>query len=510
MAGSTQWILWSRESDPDARRMSAAASMRRALATPATPKSTGIPESTTTPKSQADVETAPDGSPPDVASSQPPRRRRGRRAPQPADACRDPSDINAVIDARFVDVVFQPIVDAEHEQVVGYEALARGPLGPLNSPSSLFAAARAVGRAGEIDWICRALAFQRFMDADLPASLSLFVNVEPDSLIEPCPEDLLPIVWEAETRLRVFIDIPGRAMSRHPREVVQTVRRARAAVWGVSVDDTEYSSAGLSLLPLVEPDVVRLHHGLLRIGALAAPNALSAAFAEVQYGDATLLVENVEDPAARRAGLGIGATFQQGHLFGREQPLPRGLRPPRRTIQLRDHTAPSVESPFNLVREATDDRVQFLDTEGLRTLSLALIHQAANLNPVPVVAALWGEHHEVGPEQYAAYRMLYERTPLGLLFGPDTRRYEDWNIYAADLPPGHPFASDTCVLLLSPAFSYVLTAREITDDPRGGQSVVALSQDPAVCRLVMRTVLSAMDTVSGGVLHELDAAQPVS
>jgi EAL domain-containing protein (putative c-di-GMP-specific phosphodiesterase class I) len=413
MAGSTQWILWSRDSDPVARRLSAAATMRRALATPATPKSTApdveprleAPATSSAqppPQPPAQPSAEPPGQPAEASGSaqQPHRGRRGRRAAKRAEDCRDPADINAVIDARFVDVVFQPIVDAEYEQVVGFEALARGPLGPLNSPSHLFAAARAVGRAGEIDWICRSLAFQKFMDADLPASLSLFVNVEPDSLIEPCPEDLLPIVWEAETRLRVFIDIPGRAMSRHPREVVQTVRRARAAVWGVSVDDTEYSSAGLSLLPLVEPDVVRLHHGLLHIGALAAPTALSAAFSVVHYGDATLLVENVEDPAGRRAGLGIGATFQQGHLFGREQPLPRSVRPPRRTIHLRDHAAASPESPFNLVREAVSDRVQFLDTEGLRTLSLALIQQAANLNPVPVVASVWGDHHhEVTSEQ---------------------------------------------------------------------------------------------------------------
>ncbi|HET9188871.1 MAG TPA: EAL domain-containing protein, partial [Acidothermaceae bacterium] len=401
MAGSTQWILWSRDSDPTARRMSAAASLRRAVAVPAGRQLGAAASPEATPEASPEPVAAPSA---DAAA--PRRARRRRRGSQPEGSGRDLGDINAVIDTRCVDVVFQPVVDAEFEQVVGFEALARGPVGPLNSPSNLFAAARAVGRAGEIDWICRALAFQKFMDADLPASLSLFVNVEPDSLIEPCPEDLLPIVWEAETRLRVFIDIPGRAMSRHPREVVQTVRRARAAVWGVSVDDTEFSLAGISLLPLVEPDVVRLHHGLLHMSALAAPNALSAAFSEVHYGNATLLVENVEDPAARRAGLGIGATFQQGHLFGREQPLPRGVRPPRRTIHLRDHAAASVDAPFDLVRDAVSDRVQFLDTDGLRTLGLALIHQAASLNPVPVVAAVWGGKHELTPEQYAAYRML--------------------------------------------------------------------------------------------------------
>src|SRR5258708_2677735 len=85
-----------------------------------------------------------------------------------------------------------------------------------SGPGRLLGAARGAGRVGELDWICGAAAFSDRMAAQLPSSISLFVNVEPDSLVEPCPDDLLETIWEAETKLRVFIDITGRALARYP------------------------------------------------------------------------------------------------------------------------------------------------------------------------------------------------------------------------------------------------------------------------------------------------------
>jgi predicted signal transduction protein with EAL and GGDEF domain len=51
--------------------------------------------------------------------------------------------------------VFQPIVELDTGRVVAYEALARGPQGPLERPDSLFAAAREAGRLAELDAACR-------------------------------------------------------------------------------------------------------------------------------------------------------------------------------------------------------------------------------------------------------------------------------------------------------------------------------------------------------------------
>jgi EAL domain-containing protein (putative c-di-GMP-specific phosphodiesterase class I) len=68
----------------------------------------------------------------------------------------------------------------------------------------------------ELDWACRAAAFQAAAAAGLDPSLRLFVNCEPVSLGVPCPDDLWPVVDAAERRLRVVMEVTERAVARDP------------------------------------------------------------------------------------------------------------------------------------------------------------------------------------------------------------------------------------------------------------------------------------------------------
>ena len=62
-------------------------------------------------------------------------------------------DFSRVLDSRAVQPVFQPLIDLENRHVVGYEALARGPMGSaLETPVALFEAAWRAGRVAELDW----------------------------------------------------------------------------------------------------------------------------------------------------------------------------------------------------------------------------------------------------------------------------------------------------------------------------------------------------------------------
>src|ERR1700727_2968697 len=88
--------------------------------------------------------------------------------------------------------VYQPIVDLRSGDVVGYEALARGPVGGgFERPDLLFAAARERGLTAELDWACRAAAFEGALAAGLRAPSTLFVNVEPYAIDTPAPLHLL-------------------------------------------------------------------------------------------------------------------------------------------------------------------------------------------------------------------------------------------------------------------------------------------------------------------------------
>src|SRR6476660_8511645 len=101
--------------------------------------------------------------------------------------------IEEVLARELVHSEFQPIFDLDSGAVVAYEALARGPQGPLRRPDHLFAAARAANRLCELDVLCRRSALRGAIAAGLHAPLTLFVNVEPEIVDVAQLEELLSI-----------------------------------------------------------------------------------------------------------------------------------------------------------------------------------------------------------------------------------------------------------------------------------------------------------------------------
>ena len=90
---------------------------------------------------------------------------RQARAPELA------GELDALLAARDVCPVFQPIVDLGTGEPVAFEALARGPAGsPLAMPDLLFAAARGAGRVHELDRLCQRRALESALDVE-PAAV---------------------------------------------------------------------------------------------------------------------------------------------------------------------------------------------------------------------------------------------------------------------------------------------------------------------------------------------------
>jgi EAL domain-containing protein (putative c-di-GMP-specific phosphodiesterase class I) len=409
--------------------------------------------------------------------------------------------IHRIVQDRDVIAEFQPVLDIRRDQVVAFEALSRGPQGPLRSPDRLFAAATAAGLVGQLDWVCRATAFRALLERGLPPSISLFVNVEPDSLIEACPDDLLETIWQATARLRVFIDITGRTLSRYPCEVLETVRRARAAGWGVAVGDIEFSAAGLALLPVLKPDVLKMNNSVLATGSGAASGAISAVLSEAEHTGAALLVERVEDEAARQVGRSVGAMFQIGRLLGMPGPLPTALPVPLAPVPLRQAKPSTDQTPWDVLVEQGAHTAVGVPREDVSYTFRIFATQAATAALPPVIATILPDGMALQPPDRLLYQMLLQRCPLVLFIGKDVRSLNDWHARAADLPLGHPLLDQFCFAALSPALSIVLSTRR--DPRRAGTVDLAVSHNPTTCRKVVGTLVDILDTLEGGVRHGL-------
>ena len=360
--------------------------------------------------------------------------------------------------------VFQPIVDLDTGRVVAYEALARGPQGPLERPDLLFAAARTAGRLAELDEICRAAAFRGAVEQGLLSPLTVFVNVEPEILDSAPLDDLLAIAESAPAELRIVMEITERALATRPAELLRTVERVRALGWGVAVDDVGADSMSLAFLPLLSPDVVKLDLRLVqeRPGPAIA-EIMNAVNAHAERTGAVVLAEGIETEAHLATARALGATLGQGWLFGRPGP---GAVPSLDSGELRlpgaGSAAPIEVSPFSCLPSTVPLRRSAKSL--LIELSKQLEREAMRLGETCVVAATFQEARHFTPATIQRYRDLVDRTGFVSALGEDLPVEPLPGVRGATLDPADPVRGEWDVVVLSPHFSAALLARDLGDD----------------------------------------------
>jgi EAL domain-containing protein (putative c-di-GMP-specific phosphodiesterase class I) len=256
--------------------------------------------------------------------------------------------IDDVIDARAVFPVFQPLVRADDRALVGYEALSRGPVGtPWESPADLFAAAAAAGRLAELDWACRARIGRAAIAAGLDRSTALFVNAEPFAITTPCPDDLRPALREAERRLHLIIEMSERSIAADPAGLLTAAATLRAAGCGIALDDVGTVPASLALLPLLDPDVIKLDlHLVHHPHEPSTARVVNSVIAQAERSGAAILAEGVETADHLATARTMGASIVQGWLTGRPAALPTGGVRSLPSEQLRRRTSRSVVGPL--------------------------------------------------------------------------------------------------------------------------------------------------------------------
>ncbi|MGY5883067.1 EAL domain-containing protein [Modestobacter lacusdianchii] len=377
-----------------------------------------------------------------------------------------PADVRAVIADRAVSSLFQPIVELDSGRVVAYEALARGPEGPLHAPDALFAAARAEGCLTELDLACRAAALRGAVRAGLLAPLTVFVNVEPDALDEAPLEALFDRADRNAGDLRVVLEITERALAARPAELLRTVARVRELGWAIALDDVGAESLSLAFMPLLRPDVVKLDLRLVqdRPGPAIA-EIMNAVNAYAESTGAPVLAEGIEDGRHLTMARALGATLGQGWLFGRPG---SGAVPGHPVTALRLPAAPVPGPPGELVSPFSclppEVPVREAPKALLIELSKQLERQAMRLGETCVVASALQEARHVTPATRLRYRDLVERVGFVAAIGEGLTTEPLPGLRGADLTAGDPVRGEWDIVVLSPHFSAALLARDLGDD----------------------------------------------
>ncbi|MFI5492325.1 EAL domain-containing protein [Actinoplanes sp. NPDC051859] len=302
------------------------------------------------------------------------------------------STIGGVLEGRSVQPLFQPIVDLETRAVVGVEALARGPAGSaLEFPDRLFAAARDSGRLGELDMLCSERALECAVATAHPPPL-LFVNAEPAALNQPLSPRLVDLI-QAGLPFREVLEFTERALPAVPGSMMRIAAQAQAWGNGLALDDVGVDPMSLALLPVLEPEVIKLDMSLIRDPCTASTRGVCAVVrAEARRTGAMVVAEGIETEDELAVARELGAVWGQGWLFGRPIALdqidpasydtsaPHSLRAARPGFHRPAGTPYEAVAASAPATAATPDSV---------ALALARLHDTAiGLETAIVVAAL--------------------------------------------------------------------------------------------------------------------------
>ncbi|MEF2975817.1 sensor domain-containing phosphodiesterase [Subtercola sp. YIM 133946] len=388
--------------------------------------------------------------------------------------------------------VFQPIVELETRATVAYEALTRGPAGStLESPDALFAAARANGRLAELDSACRVEAFRAAFAAGLDTPRGLFINSEPEALAL-LAGDVRP------TTPAMVLEITERLLTGDPAQLLRSIDHVRDLGWSVALDDVGADSASIALLPLINPEIIKLDLRLVR----EMPNQhvariMNAITAHAESTGAIIVAEGIETERHLDNARAMGATLGQGWLFGRPVDLPNPLPSisglPSPVVGLAE--APG-STPFTISASRRVARAYSRDL--LAEISRHLESRALAGGDTAVVLSTFQYASNFVGDVAARYAELSETVALAGILAADLEPDPTLpRLHMAAIADRDALLHEWSVAVVTPEFTALLAARELAPQPGAGadaepQFEFVLTHDRAITIAAARSLMARL------------------
>lgn len=229
--------------------------------------------------------------------------------------------------AEDVAILYEPIVNLTTREVLGHEALVRGPWKTeLHTPNALFQLAEETGLVFELDCLCRRTALRGARG--LEAGRKLFLNCLPTAIHDPAFRGEVLQKTLADLRLRPQ-DMVFEISERESIDNFSIFREARDHYkdlgFKIALDDTGVAYGSLEAVMELAPDFIKVDMSLVRGIDTDPPRQelLRALHAVAGKLGGQIIAEGIETSEELATLQGLGVPYGQGYLFGRAAPLRR-------------------------------------------------------------------------------------------------------------------------------------------------------------------------------------------
>jgi EAL domain-containing protein (putative c-di-GMP-specific phosphodiesterase class I) len=227
--------------------------------------------------------------------------------------------LQEAINRRDFTPVFQPVFDLSNGEMIGMEALVRGPRGSgLESGETLFSLAERTELLGPLERVCRELTLAKA--AREGGGRTLFMNLSPAAASDP--EFLGPRFLDHLASLglqpeSIVLEITERTYVVYESLFRDVLTRFREQNFGIAVDDVGTGYSSLTSLADIQPDYLKFDHVFVRDldRRQIKQDLLEALMSFARKMNTRVIAEGIETREELDALRGLGVEYGQGFLL---------------------------------------------------------------------------------------------------------------------------------------------------------------------------------------------------
>ena len=301
-------------------------------------------------------------------------------------------ELRRIIASNNLRSVFQPIVSLQTGDVIGYEALTRGPVdSKYINPEILFEEAKTHDLLWDLEILCRSNAIKTFSSHN--SDKLLFVNVDPavlkdEHFIKGFTKDIL--TEHNISPLSLIFEITEKTSIDNYKNFNEVIDYYKSQGYKIAIDDVGTGYSGLTTIANTRPNYIKMDMSLItNVTRDNFKKAIIKSFVEFANTTNTkIIAEGIEDVCDLYTLIEIGVHYGQGYLINRpndyllETPELIKKRIVDKNISLKKH---SFSSSSNVeIGEIARQDIPVLSTTTCSEID-KLFKSNSNLTGIPIV-----------------------------------------------------------------------------------------------------------------------------